>query len=185
MIKLGRDEDGFGSVNCTRIYLLTFFHTRRSSLSFWSVNGCELRLAFMAIFICQASEPQFSPNTQALGIVIVSSVKEFRMKRTILGVTLTACASWLAAHPSGESPKFAAADVHVSAKTTGPMNEYVRTGPVRAGRFEIRKGTMVDLIHIAYEYDSDKILGGPKQSGGGGNFSKLNRDPMNSGQQRS
>jgi uncharacterized protein (TIGR03435 family) len=83
------------------------------------------------------------------------------MKRAILGATLTACASWVAARPSDESPKFAAADVHVSVKTTGPMNQYVRTGPVRAGRYEIRKGTMVDLIHIAYEYDSDKILGGP------------------------
>jgi uncharacterized protein (TIGR03435 family) len=56
------------------------------------------------------------------------------------------------------APKFEIADVHVSAKTRNP---FVRTGPVRNGRYEIRTATMVDLIRIAYGFDADKILGGP------------------------
>ena len=37
----------------------------------------------------------------------------------------------------------------------------MRTGPVRGGRYEVKTATMVDLIHLAYGYDNDKILGGP------------------------
>jgi uncharacterized protein (TIGR03435 family) len=67
--------------------------------------------------------------------------------------------SWLAFGQSDEAPpKFEAADVHVSAKTQNP---FVRTGPVRGGRYEIKYATMVDLIHLAYGFDNDKILGGP------------------------
>ena len=55
-------------------------------------------------------------------------------------------------------PQFEIADVHVSAKTT---TQFMRTGPVRGGRYEIRTATMVDLIRVAYGFDPDKILGGP------------------------
>jgi len=66
---------------------------------------------------------------------------------------------WLAFGQSTEAPaKFEIADVHLSAKTVNP---FVRNGPVRGGRYEIKNGTMVDLIRIAYGYDADKILGGP------------------------
>ncbi len=37
----------------------------------------------------------------------------------------------------------------------------MRKGPVRGGRYEIKYATMVDLIHLAYNIDTDKILGGP------------------------
>ncbi len=58
-----------------------------------------------------------------------------------------------------QSPeKFEIADVHVSAKIANP---FVRTGPARGGRYEVKYATMVDLIRIAYGYDSDKVLGGP------------------------
>jgi uncharacterized protein (TIGR03435 family) len=56
------------------------------------------------------------------------------------------------------APKFEIADVHASAKS---RNAFVRTGPVRNGRYEIKTATMVDLIRIAYGFDADKILGGP------------------------
>src|SRR5580704_803561 len=55
-------------------------------------------------------------------------------------------------------PAFDIADVHVSART---MNLNMSGGFLRAGRYEIRKATMVDLIRTAYTVDADKVLGGP------------------------
>src|SRR5581483_10239874 len=52
-------------------------------------------------------------------------------------------------------------EVHASAKSLGNGRQYVRTLGLRAGRYEIRTATMLDLIRIAYSYDMDKILGGP------------------------
>ena len=81
------------------------------------------------------------------------------MKRAIMGIILTNCAGWLAFGQSAEiPPRFEFADVHVSAKTTNP---FIRTGPARGGRYEVKLATMVDLIRIAYGFDPDKILGGP------------------------
>jgi len=81
------------------------------------------------------------------------------MKPSVLGTILASCAVWLAFSQSAEAPpKFEAADVHVSAKIQNP---FVRTGPVRGGRYEIKYATMVDLIRTAYSFDADKILGGP------------------------
>lgn len=81
------------------------------------------------------------------------------MKRAIMGISLMTCAAWLSFGQSPETkPAFEAADVRVSAKTTNP---FVRTGPVRNGRYEVKTATMVDLIRTAYGFDPDKILGGP------------------------
>ncbi|MBV8847366.1 MAG: TIGR03435 family protein [Bryobacterales bacterium] len=55
-------------------------------------------------------------------------------------------------------PKFEIADVHNSAKTPNP---FVRTGPARGGRYEVRTASMLDLVRIAYGMDPDKVLGGP------------------------
>jgi len=55
-------------------------------------------------------------------------------------------------------PKFEIADVRVSAKIVNP---FVRTGPVRGGRYEVKNATVVDLIRIAYDFSPDKVLGGP------------------------
>ena len=82
------------------------------------------------------------------------------MKPVILGSIVISAGS-LFAQPAEAPPKFEAADVHASAKATGRLSQFVRTSPVRAGRYEIRNATMVDLIHSAYDYDADKILGGP------------------------
>jgi uncharacterized protein (TIGR03435 family) len=56
------------------------------------------------------------------------------------------------------APRFEIADVHASAKTS---NTFVRSGPARGGRYEIKTATMVDLVRIAYSFDPDKVLGGP------------------------
>jgi uncharacterized protein (TIGR03435 family) len=53
---------------------------------------------------------------------------------------------------------FEIADVHVSAPRTNPN---VWVGPFRAGRYEIRNATMVDLIRTAYSVDAEKVIGGP------------------------
>ncbi len=57
-----------------------------------------------------------------------------------------------------QSPGFEIVDVHMAAKST---NMFMRTSPPRNGRYEIHSATMVDLIRIAYGFDTDKILGGP------------------------
>ena len=81
------------------------------------------------------------------------------MKPAILGTILINCAAWLAFSQSSEAPpRFEIADVHVSAKIQNP---FVRTSPARGGRYELKYATMVDLIHIAYGFDADKVVGGP------------------------
>jgi uncharacterized protein (TIGR03435 family) len=83
------------------------------------------------------------------------------LKRAIIGAILTACAF---GQSTETLPKFDAADVHVSPKApaaNGPMGQFVRTSPVRNGRYEIKTATMLDLIRIAYGFQPDKILGGP------------------------
>jgi hypothetical protein len=64
-----------------------------------------------------------------------------------------ACAVLLALLPGtlfGQStetqPRFEIADVHISAKTP---NQFVRTGPVRNRRYEIRTATMLDLVRVS------------------------------------
>ena len=82
------------------------------------------------------------------------------MKPAALGIVLLYCAIQPAfGQPAEALPRFEAADVHSSAKTALPQT--VRTGPARGGRYEVKNATMVDLVHIAYGFDADKILGGP------------------------
>ena len=46
----------------------------------------------------------------------------------------------------------------MSAPVTNPQ---MRGGALRGGRFEVRTATMVDLISLAYDMESDKVLAGP------------------------
>jgi uncharacterized protein (TIGR03435 family) len=55
-------------------------------------------------------------------------------------------------------PAFDVADVHASAHV---RNLSMQGGVLRAGRFEIRRATMLDLIKIAYGVDADTVFGGP------------------------
>jgi uncharacterized protein (TIGR03435 family) len=57
-----------------------------------------------------------------------------------------------------DHPAFEAADVHVSPHK---LNPGMTGGFVRAGRYEVRSATMLDLISNAYGVDAEKILGGP------------------------
>jgi uncharacterized protein (TIGR03435 family) len=68
---------------------------------------------------------------------------------------ICACLCSSAAHLFAQ---FGPADVHPSSHTASP---YIRGPFIRAGRYEIRTATMVDLVHIAYGVDADKVLGGP------------------------
>ncbi len=84
------------------------------------------------------------------------------MKRSVIRAILTACVAWLAFGQLPEdAPKFQAADIHPSPKNNSPMGQFGRALPVRAGRYDVRNANMVDLIRIAYGFDSDKVLGGP------------------------
>jgi len=59
---------------------------------------------------------------------------------------------------TAETPRFLAADVHVAAKT---QNQGLRPPSGRGERYEIRNATMVDLIALAYTFNSTRVLGGP------------------------
>src|SRR5580704_5411109 len=58
------------------------------------------------------------------------------------------------------APKFELADVHPSPHSSS-QQVFMRNGFYRGGRYQIRSGTMVDLISLAYGVDSDKVLMGP------------------------
>jgi uncharacterized protein (TIGR03435 family) len=62
----------------------------------------------------------------------------------------------------GQSPdRFEAADVHLSPHSDNNFNLFMRGPQTRAGRYEIRTATMVDLVSTAYGVDGDKVYGGP------------------------
>ena len=73
-----------------------------------------------------------------------------------------ACATLLSGGAfSQPAEKFEAADVHVSPHSDNNFNLFMRGPQTRAGRYEIRTATMVDLISAAYGVDADKVYGGP------------------------
>src|ERR1700693_3149178 len=78
------------------------------------------------------------------------------MMRTFL------CVALLAGAVFGQSTdRFDAADVHVSPHSENNFNLFMRGPQTRAGLYEIRTATMVDLISTAYGVDGDKVFGGP------------------------
>src|SRR5437016_14407793 len=81
------------------------------------------------------------------------------MVRVFAGISLAAFLSIAGFGRSAETPPvFDIADVHVSARSTNPN---MSGGILRAGRYELRKATMVDLIRTAYGVDADSVIGGP------------------------
>jgi uncharacterized protein (TIGR03435 family) len=80
------------------------------------------------------------------------------MKRALASILIAGSA--LYSQTSEPLPKFEAADVRVSPKSSNPF-PFPRTGPARGGRYEVKNATMVDLIRTAHGFDADKILGGP------------------------
>ncbi len=57
-------------------------------------------------------------------------------------------------------PEFEAADVHRSDRAMNPYT-FVSGGVLRGERYDLRKATMLDLIRIAYNVDSEMVVGGP------------------------
>jgi uncharacterized protein (TIGR03435 family) len=78
--------------------------------------------------------------------------------RTIACIALV---SFLLAAAFGQSIEstatFEIADVHTSARTTNPVFRVI----TRAGRYELRNATMVDLIRMAYSVNAENVVGGP------------------------
>ncbi len=79
------------------------------------------------------------------------------MKRKI-AVILAALSPFAAVSQTNSHPTFEIADVHVSPKTLNPAKQ---GGALRAGLYELRRATMLDLIAAAYGVTPNKVLGGP------------------------
>ena len=83
------------------------------------------------------------------------------MKRSLFATLLASFAVCLAFSQSADAPpRFEAADIRESPKAQNNF-PFMRNPPVHAGRWEVKSATMVDLIHLAYNIDADKVLGGP------------------------
>jgi uncharacterized protein (TIGR03435 family) len=80
--------------------------------------------------------------------------------RTFVRLGLFALLGGLAFSQSDSGPKFDVADIHPSAHTTNP-NTYMTGGILRGGRYDIRRGSMLDMIALAYTVDPATVVGGP------------------------
>jgi uncharacterized protein (TIGR03435 family) len=87
------------------------------------------------------------------------------MMRVLVSISCVALLSGAAFAQSTEAtptaPQFEVADVHISPHTTSNFNVFMKGPFARAGRYELRTATMVELISTAYGVDGDKVLGGP------------------------
>src|ERR1041384_8426593 len=79
------------------------------------------------------------------------------MTRALTGVGAAILSVAALAQSADPPPAFAVADVHASPRGTSQAMRLA----VRAGRYEIRNATMVDLIRTAYMVDAANVLGGP------------------------
>jgi uncharacterized protein (TIGR03435 family) len=61
----------------------------------------------------------------------------------------------------GQPAAFEAADVRAMHVNLSNFNVFMSGPIVRSGRYEIRTGTMLDLISTAYGMDQNKVVGGP------------------------
>ena len=75
---------------------------------------------------------------------------------TGLGIFLSAASF---GQPTGAATAFEIADVHVTPKALA--NAFMEANPPINGRYEFHSASMIDLIRLAYEFDDEKILGGP------------------------
>jgi uncharacterized protein (TIGR03435 family) len=82
------------------------------------------------------------------------------MKRLFALLSLLSTAAF--GQTSDPAPdKFEAADVHPSPHSDNNFDLFMRGPQTRAGRYEIRTATMVDLIATAYGVEQEKVFGGP------------------------
>jgi len=59
------------------------------------------------------------------------------------------------------TPSFQIADVHPSSRASGGGSNVMSGGVFRAGRYELRYATMLDLVKTAYGVDANTVVGGP------------------------
>src|SRR4051794_28954057 len=79
------------------------------------------------------------------------------VNRAFAGMVVAAFLSGVVFGQSSETrPAFEMADVHVSPHSASPQ---MTGGILRAGRYELRKASMVDLIKTAYGIDADSVVG--------------------------
>src|SRR5439155_16514175 len=82
------------------------------------------------------------------------------MIRALASVSLVLLLPPAAIGQSADSkPAFESADVHTVA--VGRFGTNMSGGVLRAGRYEVRSATMIDLIRLAYGVDDERIVGGP------------------------
>jgi len=82
------------------------------------------------------------------------------MIRTFSAASLVAVLSAaLIAQSADSKPTFESADVHAVAVSR--LGTTLTGGTLRGGRYDVRGATMIDLIHLAYSIDNDRVLGGP------------------------
>jgi uncharacterized protein (TIGR03435 family) len=83
------------------------------------------------------------------------------MRGAVTAVGVVALLSSAALAQSPEASRFDAADIHVRAHSNNPA-PFMSGGVLRAGRYDLRNATMLDLIAAAYGVsDNETILGGP------------------------
>ena len=80
------------------------------------------------------------------------------MMRACAHISFVALLSGAFGQSTPIKPAFQIADVHVSAPARNPN---MQGGVLRAGRYELRQATMLDLIKTAYGVDPDAVVGGP------------------------
>ncbi len=91
----------------------------------------------------------------------MNTVMNPKCPASILPICVYLCASVAIAFAQTE-PASDIADIHLAAKPTGQnMNLFMRVDAPRGGRYELRNGSMLDLVRTAYGFDMDKVLGGP------------------------
>jgi len=87
---------------------------------------------------------------------------ELTMNRAVLSVGLAALLSLpVAGQSTPPAARFQVADVHPSPPTQIPATPVMRVVGPQNGKYELRRGTMVDLIRTAYGVEADKVVGGP------------------------
>jgi len=84
------------------------------------------------------------------------------MMRTFTGLAIVVLLSaGVFGQSASNSAAFDAADIHVRAHSSN-ATPFMTGGVLRAGRYDLRNATMLDLIRVAYNVmDTDTILGGP------------------------
>src|SRR6187401_1483385 len=84
------------------------------------------------------------------------------MKSALTLLALVILSSQVLAQTAGNTPKFAAADISLRARTGTTSQPTMTGGVLRGGRYDLRNATMLDLVTTAYGFEADSVIGGPR-----------------------